>query len=469
MCAAAHATAFAAPSFYVSTDVGPNTIANRTAVDLQDNAWDAAVSGAGATRHNLTLGTAGIAVSPIAAQHMIGPTPDGTCVRISGRDMNGPAQGTLTAATAADPDLSVSNTLQGSAPRPASLYAVGAQPVFWNGLFGSNASRNAILFEFFGASGGACNLTPKPTSGFGAWFGDLETSAGGTHGEVVTFAGGTEVSRQNLSDANDISATCTPTNCGNGTTRWVSFWDAATPTVTAMLVMVGDNATGGNGNLESLSFIGPAVAAGPPVLSVSKTVTSAAGVNPVSYLVTVRNTGLGAGTYALSDNPLPGTGIALGAATCQSAQNTAGCPTVAAPLAGAGPWALAPAGTAIAPGATHSFMLVQSYTTLANLTDTVGSGQCAVVNPLSGPGGMNNVATLTPNGAAQSAANACLAVAIPAVPAGPAAANTTAVPALSAWGMALLATLMAWMALGMDSLAPRSVKKLAQSLLKTKH
>jgi len=173
----------------------------------------------------------------------------------------------------------------------------------------------------------------------------------------------------------------------------------------------------------------------PPILSVRKAITSAPGVSPVTYTISVSNTG-GIGTYTLTDTPLPGTGISLGGATCQSDQNTVACPTAGAALAGTGSWLLAPAGTQIMPSTSHSYSLVQAFSAEPSVTNSPGSGMCPTDDVMASIGGLNNVASLTiGTGSVESRANACSAVAARET-------NAVAIPTLSQWALLLLASFM---------------------------
>ena len=142
-----------------------------------------------------------------------------------------------------------------------------------------------------------------------------------------------------------------------------------------------------------------------PAITVTKTITSAAGANPIAYLVTVTNTG-GPGSYGLTDTPLFGTGLTPGVPVCvnttvPAAGGTPVCTT------GTGSNTLAATGTAIAGGASHTYTVTIGYTLTASVTSTVGSALCATTAQTTTPGGLNNAATVTPNVGNASTVNAC--------------------------------------------------------------
>jgi uncharacterized repeat protein (TIGR01451 family) len=163
-----------------------------------------------------------------------------------------------------------STVMQDGAPYP---YNTTPQPLFWNQTSnGSGLGRSAVLFTF-----------SQPVKSFGAWFGDLETRSivkGGTPAILrLLDASGNRIGKDIEILASQIynsSVTATaldeslcgsassPFNsnpsglgCGNKSTRWVGFVDSAiTARVKQVLVIVGDDDAGGNGNAERLSFIG---------------------------------------------------------------------------------------------------------------------------------------------------------------------------------------------------------------------
>ncbi len=157
-------------------------------------------------------------------------------------------------------------TLQDAAPSP-----YNAQ--FWNQTSqGSGSGRAAVLLTF-----------SNPIRSFGAWFGDLESRSASTNGTPAILrlldANGNRIGAdiqilssgiyRNSSTSSvldetkcgSVTSTVYPGNtdigCGNGSTRWVSFVDNATlARVKQVLIIVGSDDYGENGNLERLSFLG---------------------------------------------------------------------------------------------------------------------------------------------------------------------------------------------------------------------
>jgi hypothetical protein len=143
----------------------------------------------------------------------------------------------------------------------------------------------------------------------------------------------------------------------------------------------------------------------PPNIRVTKSITSVATASPAVYLVTVTNTG-GPGTYGLTDTPLFGSGLTPTGITCANttapaAGGTPNCTTTT------GSNTLAALGTAIANGATHTYTVTIPFTVSNAVTNTAGSGLCAVVNVATSAGGLNNAATVTPNAGAAVTVNVC--------------------------------------------------------------
>lgn len=247
----------------------------------QGSGWDVAVAAAGMAAQTLSLG--GASVNPIpSGTLMVGPSIDGTCIRITQRDV--PVGNTDTGTLGNGSLLTTATTLQSGAPRPTSMWSATQTEAFWNETGGASTNNNGALFEFFAAVSGSCSgvLPTKAVRGFGAWFGDLESSSF-LPSTVQTFnASGMRISMTNVVGPSGFPATCIsspgagtqtpgPGNCGNETTRWVGFTDtAATPTVTSMLVVVGDVAVGGRGFTEHISFIGPTVAYAMPTVNLYK-------------------------------------------------------------------------------------------------------------------------------------------------------------------------------------------------------
>lgn len=248
--------AFAVPTIYISDEVGSNNSFSRSQVDEQDDDWRnaATIVGAGNFTQNVIPTGSNEAISPTAYPLMT--TATGITVDVSLRDITDAelalANPLGTAATG-NPSLSSSNTLQGSAPRPASLYDTSGQSRFWNELTGSSSSRNGVLFTF-----------SEPLSAFGAWFGDLETRTDGNGVPALVRlldANGNRIGDDIvIPSSTEDQSQCVGSfrGCGNRTTRWIGFVDPDAQ-VQQMLVIVGDDDFGDDGYTEHLSFIGATV------------------------------------------------------------------------------------------------------------------------------------------------------------------------------------------------------------------
>ncbi|MEZ4707426.1 MAG: SdrD B-like domain-containing protein [Caldilineaceae bacterium] len=156
-------------------------------------------------------------------------------------------------------------TMQDRAPRPASAVA---GDYYFNQLSNLNG-LNAIHISF-----------SEPVLAFGAFVGDLETSARGTTAfmrlldasgaliadvpvsSTLSLQGGIAAEDaqcdQGVDGANVAAQGLTP-GCGNGSTRWMGFV-SETP-VAQMVIAMGDNdpLPGGLGLTEKLSLMGPTV------------------------------------------------------------------------------------------------------------------------------------------------------------------------------------------------------------------
>ncbi|MGB7443683.1 MAG: hypothetical protein WA919_21680 [Coleofasciculaceae cyanobacterium] len=273
--------ALAVPTVYISDEVGSNNSLSRSQVEEQDDNWRnaATIFGASNFTQNVIPTGSNEAISPTA--YPLITTATGIMVDVSLRDLTDAdlaLPSSLGTAATGNPRLSNSDTLQGSAPRPTSLYDTSGQSRFWNELVGSSSSRNGVLFTF-----------SQPLSAFGAWFGDLETRTDGNGvpalvrlldangnriGEDIVIPSSTEDQSQCVGNFR---------GCGNSTTRWIGFVDPDTQ-VKQMLVIVGDDDFGDDGYTEHMSFIGATVgevaaASLPPELLLVKRITAINGVD----------------------------------------------------------------------------------------------------------------------------------------------------------------------------------------------
>ncbi|NEO34284.1 MAG: hypothetical protein F6K36_28550 [Symploca sp. SIO3C6] len=273
--------AVAEPIIYISDEVGFDSITSRTRVDTQDDNWRNGAINSGATNFTQNLIPAGTRESISATAYPLITTASGIAVEVSLRDLTNAElalpNSTGTVVTG-NPRLDSSNTLQGSAPRPASLYNTSAQPRFWNELSGSLSSRNAILFTF-----------SESVVAFGAWFGDLETRTDGNGTPAILRLLDTEGKRIGddiiipTSTLNQSNCSSSFRGCGNSTTRWIGFLDPEAE-VKQMLLIVGDDNLGGDGYKEHISFIGATLAEKFTNLILVKRITAINGIELTEYV-----------------------------------------------------------------------------------------------------------------------------------------------------------------------------------------
>jgi trimeric autotransporter adhesin len=246
---------------YISGEVYGTSPAARSKVDELDDSWRTAIS------PQISPSWTGTATNPIGNDVSNLFTINGVDVGVKFINIDPSNDCTGTVNTGIAPELSSSGTLQGQAPRPASLFDGDPSTTkYWNDLGGSNSNRNAALFTF-----------SRPVSAFGAWFGDLETRTigGGTPAIMrLLDKDGKQIGADILITPNSISnggtfstlnqATCGLTNaCGKNSTRWIGFVDPIAR-VKQVLIIVGDNdtppTTGSlpdtTGKNERFSFIG---------------------------------------------------------------------------------------------------------------------------------------------------------------------------------------------------------------------
>lgn len=282
--------AVALPIPYISDEVGFNNATSRSQVEAQDDAWRSAAMATGSSnffQNTISPGSNNEPVSPDSYTLMT--TVSGVSVQVSLHDVtdadisNPRSLGMLASGS---PRLDNTSTLQGSAPRPASFYNTNAQLRFWNENTGSTTSRNAVLFEF-----------SEPVTAFGAWFADVETRTDGNGTPAILRLldeSGNRIGNDIIIDASvtDQSQCGSPSatfptsddnfrGCGNRTTRWIGFADPDAQ-VKQMLVVVGDDDFGDQGDREHLSFIGATLlqpVASDPNLILVKRITAINGVS----------------------------------------------------------------------------------------------------------------------------------------------------------------------------------------------
>ena len=253
---------------YISAEVGPDGVANRSATIGLDDDWRLAAGTAGFDSFQPWIET-GPDIS-ITSPYQLLSTADGSSVdvQVSSLDMFDINRCLGTVAAAAI-QLSNSDTLQDNSPRPDAtsadptpdLYEPTDQPRFWTQTGGDSTSRNAILFEF-----------SSPVGAFGAWFADLETRTDGGVPAILRLidSEGDPIGEDQIiepdpsffktqSDCGGLSSSDI-TGCGNSTTRWIGFVDPFAR-VSKMVVIVGDDDAGDDGSSERMSFIGATLAA----------------------------------------------------------------------------------------------------------------------------------------------------------------------------------------------------------------
>lgn len=287
---------------YLSAEVRSDTITSRNVVDTLDDSWRTAANAPTSGTIQPWFGTvsspgtlASFTYRDPSTAANISTTVELVDVAISGAD-NCAGQ---TSTSAAQLDNNIA--LQDTAPRPASLYNTANQPLFWNQTgAGTNSKRAAIKFTF-----------AQPVKSFGAWFGDLETRTIGATPAILRLldASGNRIGSDIVIQPTDIyenSTTSTPVDqnscgsiapgidrgCGNRATRWIGFVDSsATARVKQVLVIVGDDDQGDNGDTERISFIGANVIPSSPnvllvkrITAVNGSTTTNGGDNLASYI-----------------------------------------------------------------------------------------------------------------------------------------------------------------------------------------
>lgn len=274
---------------------GTPSMASRVALDAQDDTWrsDAIAKsltnlspswtgGTGATTANTASTALNLftynSVTVTAALHNI---------VVSDADCDGTINGN-------QGNLSDTDTMQDSSPRPEQFYNAGNQPRYWTENAGSSSNRNAIVFEF-----------STPIRAFGAWFGDAETRNDGMATPMLLrlvdssgnrIGNDTEITPNgtpNQSICGGGAPSSSPSACGNETTRWIGFTDSMmTPRVSQAIIIIGDDDLGGNGNTQHMSFIGATIATIQPtaaLASVSGRVTTLAGRGIFRAIIKVIN------------------------------------------------------------------------------------------------------------------------------------------------------------------------------------
>ena len=235
---------------FCSAEVGDASKDGRLLVEALDDPWRSAAAGA-----TFVVGRIKDSELPLVVEDSLSTRVTASLQNVTDSDLasaTGRGEAHERQGIAA---FSAINTMQEGAPKPEFLAQEGAAA--WNAEYGKANSRNAVLFAF-----------DPPVTAFGAWFGDLETRSDhkGTTAVLRLF----HTKEQSMSFSIPIASstadqdTCRQEvmGCGNKTTRWIGFVANAVCTVSAMLVVVGDDDPRDvrDGKLEHLGFIGPTVA-----------------------------------------------------------------------------------------------------------------------------------------------------------------------------------------------------------------
>ncbi|NEZ63965.1 DUF11 domain-containing protein [Leptolyngbyaceae cyanobacterium CCMR0082] len=274
---------------YISGEVRRNVIATRDLVDILDDDWRTAVGQPTDPALENWFGTASVPQGSVNNFSYHDPVID-NIVNVSVELVQIPIGETACAGeptiAGSSPTLSSSSSLQGSAPRPTSLYESNDQPRFWNETHAgalSDLKRNTVLLSF-----------DQPVSSFGFWVGDLETRTDGNGTPAILrlldasnnrIGNDIEIAPNSLYDSNEpdpelvVQSLCGGTannepGCGNQSTRWIGFVDnGEIERIQKVMLIVGDDdSTAGNNNADSehLSFIGANVFRPPEVLVVKR-------------------------------------------------------------------------------------------------------------------------------------------------------------------------------------------------------
>lgn len=257
VCAGITAALIAVPSLAAATplqssEVSGGSSAARAAVTMLKDPFDTAVGSAPAP-----IVISGSVGAPLSGA--IGTTPDGVTVSVERAryDTVDPFNPAFVGYST-NPGIGTcggsGTNMQGSAPRPDVLTGLpdcSDSGMVYNEVSGAGESttRDAVELTF-----------SRPVIAFGAWFGDLETRTDGQGTPAIVYLYGTDgttlVEQYTVvPDAADQSV-CgnTSRQCGNGSTRWLGFYDRL---VSRMVVVVGDEDAGGDGTTEGMSFVGP--------------------------------------------------------------------------------------------------------------------------------------------------------------------------------------------------------------------
>ncbi len=238
----------------VSGEVSGNSAAARTAVDALRTSWVTDVAAGGYTAPSpMVLSTpAGSAVTGV-----IGTTAVGTTVSVERTRYSASATAPVFVSASPNPGTAACTnsglSMQGSAPRPASLNgnpacANGSGTVYTeSGGIGESTTRDGVSFTF-----------SRPVWAFGAWFGDVETRTDGLGVPAIVRLlddNGVLVDEFVVEPVGATQSLCSnlSAGCGNNSTRWVGFTGVL---ASSMVVIVGDEDALGTALDEGMGFVG---------------------------------------------------------------------------------------------------------------------------------------------------------------------------------------------------------------------
>ena len=312
------APAGAATQAETSNEIGGTSVAAHAAAQGFQSAWATQVVANGGTAEAPMTLTQPAFTNGAPVTGIIDTAADGTTTSIARTRYSAggspsfvevsPNPGTATCTTAG-------RSLQGGAPRPTVLEsnATCGTPAGFayaeQGGVGESTTRDAVEFTF-----------SRPVLGFGAWFGDLETRTDGNGVPAVVrlYGGGDALLSDQVVEPGPNylpQSSCGGgfTGCGNNTTRWIGFVADPAQPVTRMVVIVGDDAVGGDALGEGLGLIGPTLDLSTAAISLAKTArpltdTNGDGIigagDDVRYDLAVTNTGSLPVSSVSIDDPL---------------------------------------------------------------------------------------------------------------------------------------------------------------------
>ena len=262
----------------------------------------------------------------------------------------------------------------------SSSYALTDTP-----LFGAGTTINGVSCAATGIGAAAC---PQSFVGSAPWsvapVGTL-IAPGGVHVYTLTVTFTVNPTSVSTDESDCLLTTGNATNTG--------LLNRATLTLPSGTTSVQEACTPTPGNLLHTK----AVSSGP-------TATGNPYQFTVTYTLTVSNTGGAGSTYGLVDSPLFGAGTTINASFC--APTGVGAASCAGVSGAAAPWTVAPVGTVIAAGATHSYAVTLTVTLDPAALNTTGN-DCSLTTGSGTNTGLLNRATMTLAGGTATNQDAC--------------------------------------------------------------